>query len=144
MNFVNAIKIIRPKQWLKNTLIFIPNIAANSLTFDNFNNLCIVFVSFSLIVSSTYVLNDILDIASDRNHPTKKNRPVASGNISIWGAKILSIILFLTGFLIALRYDLAVIVILLLYVGVTIAYSIKLKYIKILDLLSIGFYLSSD
>lgn len=139
MNFVNAIKIIRPKQWLKNTLIFIPNIAANSLTFDNFNNLCIVFVSFSLIVSSTYVLNDILDIASDRNHPTKKNRPVASGNISIWGAKILSIILFLTGFLIALRYDLAVIVILLLYVGVTIAYSIKLKYIKILDLLSIGF-----
>ena len=139
MNFVNAIKIIRPKQWLKNTLIFIPNIAANSLTFDNFNNLCIVFVSFSLIVSSTYVLNDILDIASDRNHPTKKNRPVASGNISIWGAKILSIILFLTGFLIALRYDLAVIVILLLYVGVTIAYSIKLKYIKILDLLSISF-----
>ena len=139
MNFVNAIKIIRPKQWLKNTLIFIPNIAANSLTFDNFNNLCIVFVSFSLIVSSTYVLNDILDIASDRNHPTKKNRPVASGNISIWGAKVLSVILFLTGFLIALRYDSAVIVILLLYVGVTIAYSIKLKYIKILDLLSIGF-----
>lgn len=139
MNFVNAIKIIRPKQWLKNTLIFIPNIAANSLTFDNFNNLCIVFVSFSLIVSSTYVLNDILDIASDRNHPTKKNRPVASGNISIWSAKVLSVILFLTGFLIALRYDSAVIVILLLYVGVTIAYSIKLKYIKILDLLSIGF-----
>jgi len=139
MNFVNAIKIIRPKQWLKNILIFIPNIAANTLTFDNFKNLCIVFIAFSLIVSSTYVLNDILDIASDRNHPTKKNRPVASGNISILSAKVLSVILFLTGFLIALRYDLAVIVILLLYVGVTIAYSIKLKYIKILDLLSIGF-----
>jgi len=139
MNFVNAIKIIRPKQWLKNIMIFIPNIAANTLTFDNFKNLCIVFIAFSLIVSSTYVLNDILDIASDRNHPTKKNRPVASGNISILSAKVLSVILFLTGFLIALRYDLAVIVILLLYVGVTIAYSIKLKYIKILDLLSIGF-----
>ena len=139
MNFVNAIKIIRPKQWLKNTLIFIPSIAANSLTFDNFNNLCVVFISFSLIVSSTYVLNDILDIASDRNHPTKKNRPVASGNISIWSAKVLSIILFLAGFLIALRYDSAVILIFLLYVGVTIAYSIKLKYIKLIDLLSIGF-----
>ena len=62
MNFVNAIKIIRPKQWLKNTLIFIPNIAANSLTFDNFNNLCIVFVSFSLIVSSTFVALTFLSL----------------------------------------------------------------------------------
>ena len=139
MNFVNAIKIIRPKQWLKNILIFIPNIAANTLTFDNFKNLCIVFIAFSLIVSSTYVLNDILDIESDREHPTKKNRPLASGNMSIGSAKVLSAILFLMGSFIALRYDLAVFVIIYIYAGVTIAYSIKLKYIKFMDLLSIGF-----
>jgi len=139
MNFINAIKIIRPKQWLKNVLIFIPNIASESLSFENFTILCIVFISFSLIVSSTYVLNDILDIESDREHPTKKNRPLASGNMSIGSAKVLSAILFLMGSFIALRYDLAVFVIIYIYAGVTIAYSIKLKYIKFMDLLSIGF-----
>jgi 4-hydroxybenzoate polyprenyltransferase len=139
MNFINAIKIIRPKQWLKNILIFIPNIASESLSFENFTILCIVFISFSLIVSSTYVLNDILDIESDREHPTKKNRPLASGNMSIGSAKVLSAILFLMGSFIALRYDLAVFVIIYIYAGVTIAYSIKLKYIKFMDLLSIGF-----
>lgn len=78
------IKQIRLHQWVKNFLILVPVIT--SLTFTNGQLLLVSFATvflFSLIASSVYIINDIIDVDNDRNHHEKKNRPVASGNISI-------------------------------------------------------------
>ena len=91
------IKVLRINQWSKNLLIFVVMFAANSINFTNVSILSILFFSFSLIVSSTYIFNDLVDIQSDQNHPSKKNRPLASGKLSKNKGVIIMIILFFTG-----------------------------------------------
>ena len=76
------IKVLRINQWSKNLLIFVVMFAANSINFTNVSILSILFFSFSLIVSSTYILNDLVDIQSDQNHPTK---------ITIWMGVVVAI-----------------------------------------------------
>ena len=79
------LKLIRIKDWLKNIIIFFPLIFSGYL-FDlsNYSNLVIGFISFSIVSSIVYILNDILDIERDKVHPTKKyTKPLASGRISI-------------------------------------------------------------
>ena len=75
------ISALRPHQWLKNILIFVPMLAAHQLDGHSFMQACLAFVCFSLIASSVYVLNDLLDLSADRMHPRKKNRPFAAGRI---------------------------------------------------------------
>ncbi|XGC82250.1 UbiA family prenyltransferase [Bdellovibrio bacteriovorus] len=89
------IKQIRPHQWVKNALVFLPALAGHKLFQDQYFLKCsLAFVSFSLAASFVYVLNDILDLSSDRNHHTKRKRPFASGNLPIrWGLFLLPILL---------------------------------------------------
>ena len=95
LKFVNILKIIRPYQWVKNILVFIPMLMAHQLTINNFILSIKAFIIFSLIASSIYVINDIVDVESDKKHPYKKFRPIASGLISIKKAIYSSGILFL-------------------------------------------------
>ena len=90
---INIIKIIRPHQWVKNILVFIPMLMSHQLNFDNFILSMKAFVIFSLVASSIYVINDIVDINSDKKHPYKKFRPLAAGLISHKQCKILVLIL---------------------------------------------------
>ena len=90
---INIIKIIRPHQWVKNILVFIPMLMSHQLNFDNFILSMKAFVIFSLVASSIYVVNDIVDINSDKKHPYKKFRPLAAGLISHKQCKILVLIL---------------------------------------------------
>ena len=90
----NYVQLLRIEQWLKNFVIFIPLFAYGEMNINDLLNLILVFVFFSFVVSSTYVLNDILDLESDSNHPIKNKRPLASGKISIKKAKFVLIIFF--------------------------------------------------
>jgi 4-hydroxybenzoate polyprenyltransferase len=135
MKFLN---ILRLNQWIKNGVIFTAFFTAGNLNLINFVTLIKVFISFSLIVSSTYILNDLLDIKSDQNHPIKKNRPIASGLIDLNTAKFLMIVVFTIGKIIIFITSKNLIIYTTLYVFLTIFYSLKLKFVKYFDLLSIS------
>jgi hypothetical protein len=80
---IEYINEIRMYQWVKNTLVFIPALLAHVMNFEIFTSLTLTFFVFGLLASSVYVMNDILDLHSDRMHPRKKHRPIASGQIAI-------------------------------------------------------------
>ena len=131
------IKILRIEQWTKNLIIFFPAIlSSNFQTFNSFT-IYIIFLSFSLLASSTYILNDIKDVEQDRAHPEKKLRPLASGSLDIKVASIYAMILFFISLLIIYMVNYELIPLFFLYFGITVLYSSKLKYVKYLDFFSI-------
>ena len=83
LNFIYFFQIVRPYQWVKNILVFIPMLMSHQLTVNNFILSVKAFIIFSLIASCVYVINDIVDIKSDKKHPFKKKRPLAAGLINI-------------------------------------------------------------
>lgn len=139
------IKLIRVKHYIKNLLIFLPIIFSQRITdITALTKTLITFILFCISTSIIYVVNDIKDIDKDRNHPKKKNRPLASGKISIKQAIkviiILSIIL-ICGMVIFFRNNAYVMAIILVYIIMNMLYSMKLKNIPILDItiLATGF-----
>ena len=130
-------KSLRIEQWAKNLVIFFPILFAGQFDFEKAFILLIAFVSFSFIVSSTYIINDIIDIESDKTHPTKKLRPIASGKIEKKTWLMLSLSFFLTGSYALTQLNQTAYLLSLIYVVLTITYSFYLKYIKYLDLVTI-------
>jgi decaprenyl-phosphate phosphoribosyltransferase len=133
------LRLARPKQWLKNVLVVAAPGAAGVLTEpEAAKDTAIAFVCFCLVASATYYVNDALDAESDRMHPTKRNRPVASGAVSvrmaIAGGVILSILAIALSFL--ARPQLALV--LVAYLVLTVAYSAWLKHEAVLDLAAVA------
>ncbi len=130
-----AIEALRPQQWLKNTLIFLPILAAQELTRPaTVLAAGIAFLSFSLIASASYVLNDRLDVERDRAHPSKRLRPFASGRLPLAAAPLISISLLALGFGIAGAFlPRQFVAVLFLYLLLTVAYSVKLKGAVLID-----------
>jgi len=127
---------LRPRQWLKNLLVFGAPAAAGQLThrLPLLDGLA-AFAVFCLAASGTYCLNDVVDREADRRHPVKRDRPIASGVVSVRlavgvGGALLA--LAMAGSAAIGRPRLALVV--AIYVGVTIAYSLWLKHEPILDL----------
>lgn len=135
MRIISAIRI---EQWLKNCLIFVPYFLVGTYSKDMVLQLVQIFFGFSLIVSSTYIVNDLKDIESDKNHPEKKHRAIASGYLNQKYWLFISFTLFLMGFLIIFITNSEVIMVTGLYVILTISYSFKFKYIKFVDLFIIS------
>ena len=141
----NYLKLIRINQWVKNSFVFLPIFFAGELLNTQlFIKTIIGFFIFSFIASSIYVINDYADVESDRLHPEKKKRPIASGAVS----KNEALIVFL--FLIAVSYLMCWLwgnwktaVVVSTYFVINIAYSFKLKHIAIIDvmIIAIGFLL---
>ena len=144
----------RPKQWAKNVLVFVAPAAAGVLNpADGLYYLRLTlfgFVAFCMVSSATYILNDILDVESDRAHPTKRTRPIAAGVVPIPTAIVAAVVLFAAGVGVALfnkgldespNWALAGIV--AGYAALTTLYSFWLKRIAVIDLvvLSAGFIL---
>ena len=131
---------IRVHQWAKNSLLFLPVIMAHQFT--NVNMLVAVlwaFTSFSFCASAVYILNDLLDIETDRKHPIKKNRPLASGLMSIETAAALIFLFLLISVFIAIKMlSTAFLIILIVYMISTTAYSIILKQIMLIDVIVLG------
>ena len=92
------IRLIRPHQWIKNLVVLFPIFFGKALgNIESLYEGCITMIAFSFIASSIYCLNDIVDVADDRRHPKKRNRPLASGKISIaQGYAIMGIMVILS------------------------------------------------
>lgn len=135
----NYLKLIRIKHWLKNGLVVLPLFFGREiLNVDKITSVILAFLIFSMISSIIYVINDINDIENDRNHPTKKDRPLASGKISIKNAiLVLILLLILSTSLIIYLYNkttnIYIILIPTIYIVLNILYSLKLKQVPIID-----------
>ena len=134
---VALVRAMRPHQWVKNLLVFVPILLDHRLTQPEVvTRGALAFVAFSLAASGAYVLNDILDLEADRGHPTKRHRPFASGALSprvgYWLAPALIGTSLVVGAALATPGFLAL---LLLYIGLTTGYSAYLKRIVVLDVL---------
>ncbi len=133
---------MRPHQYIKNLFIFLPLFFALKITDTSLLlNAFIAFIAFSLTASAIYTLNDYRDIEEDRQHPKKKNRPLASGAISKSQAIIIMVVLGVAGFILMATLSLKGVGILTAYVMMNIAYSFYLKHVAILDvtIIAIGF-----
>tara|TARA_B100000900_G_scaffold415205_1_gene444229 strand:+ start:1154 stop:2014 length:861 start_codon:yes stop_codon:yes gene_type:complete len=135
-------KSLRMEQWVKNLLIFAPIIFAKQIEVNKLLDLIYCFFGFSLVVSSTYIINDLVDSESDKNHPTKKFRPIASGVLDkrIW--LVISFTSFLIGMFILYNIRISTVYYPLTYCFITFSYSFLLKYKKFLDILSIAILFS--
>ncbi|HVO65930.1 MAG TPA: decaprenyl-phosphate phosphoribosyltransferase [Syntrophales bacterium] len=137
-------KILRPTQWLKNLMLFFPPFLAGVLLEKGEAVKGVVpIISFCLASSSTYVLNDIIDREKDLHHPRKKHRAIPSGKISLPVASILAVALLAAALFIGFLCNITFFVILLIYLLVSLSYSLKLKELPIIDLfcISAGFIL---
>lgn len=133
------LKVFRVHQWLKNALLFVPLIAAHSLSnMTAVTHLIQAFIAFSLCASSVYITNDLLDLSSDRRHPRKKNRPFASGNVSILLGCILAPALLVSSFVMAWHVTLDFFIWLGVYFVITTAYSFSLKKLVLVDCLALA------
>ena len=88
------LKLIRVKHYIKNMLLFIPIVFSHAITRSNVKAACFGFLAFSFMASTIYIINDIKDVKNDRNHPTKKNRPIASGEVSMVKAGVIAVLMF--------------------------------------------------
>lgn len=135
---------MRPHHYIKNLFIFLPLFFAIKITdTELFTNAFIAFIAFSFTASAVYILNDYHDIEEDRQHPKKKNRPLALGAISKTQAIGIMAVLFVAGFALMASLSLKAMAILAVYVVMNIAYSLHLKHVTILDvvIIAIGFVL---
>ncbi len=131
--------LLRVPQWIKNSFLFIPLFFAGEL-FDTqkLTQVLIAFMSFCLVASSIYILNDMRDADSDRKHPEKKFRPIAAGKVSVQVAWVVMLICGITGFSLAWWLDEAFTIILAVYFVLNFTYSLGLKRVAILDLMIVA------
>lgn len=128
------IRAMRPHQWIKNLLVFVPLIASHKVDdWPSATSATLGFMSFSLCAASVYLLNDLLDLSSDRHHPTKRMRPLAAGRISIASGTALIPLLLASAFAISLLLPSEFALLLGSYYLLTLAYSMRLKQVMMLD-----------
>jgi 4-hydroxybenzoate polyprenyltransferase len=135
---------LRPKQWLKNCLLFFGLIYSLHLTdLDLVARALLGFAAFCCISSAGYVFNDFRDLESDLIHPTKRFRPLASGELPRWAGGLTAVVLLLAGLGLAWSLGPSFTLACLAYLALTIAYSLWLKNVVIVDLfaLAAGFVL---
>lgn len=127
-------RAIRVHHWLKNVLVFVPLLAAHHI-FDLPLLLRAIgaFIAFGLCASSSYLLNDLFDLESDRAHPVKRTRPLAGGDFSVRAALVCTPLLLASGLLLGATLSGLVARLLLLHFAVTLAYSYRFKQTAILD-----------
>ncbi len=133
------VRALRPHQWLKNALVFLPILAAHVLTVQTITAAFLAFVAFSLTASSVYVLNDLLDLAADRAHPRKRSRPFASGRVPILHGLVMAPLLLISALVIALAFLPSLfLLVLFLYYVVTTLYSFVLKRLLVIDICALA------
>jgi 4-hydroxybenzoate polyprenyltransferase len=134
-----ALTLLRPEQWTKNLFIVAPLFfTPPALSLATVAIVAAGVLSFSLLASAIYIVNDYLDREADRNHPTKARRPLAAGTVSVSVAFALLILLLTGGFLLALWLSPVFAAVGAAYVVMNLAYSLRLKHVAIVDVLIIA------
>jgi 4-hydroxybenzoate polyprenyltransferase len=134
--------LIRPEHWVKNLFLFIPAFFSARLTEPMvFEHASIAFCAFCCIASAVYVLNDLVDAPHDRQHPLKKDRPIARGVMSAWQGVAVMTVLLGIGFGLTLLLNTETLILGLSYLVINVFYSFYLKHIALVDisLISLGF-----
>jgi len=135
-----VIRALRPKQWLKNTLVVAAPLAAGVLTDPStWIPLVVAFVTFSAASSGVYLVNDALDVESDRAHPTKRYRPIASGELRLPVAVAIACVLLVAApvaafFLVTPGLALVLVV----YEVLQVSYCVWLKHIPVIDIVVVS------
>lgn len=133
------LKLLRVPQWIKNLFVFVPLVFSKHLFHpDYFNEVMLGFIAFCFTSSMVYVMNDLVDIEADRNHPVKKNRPLPSGQIKTISAVVIAAILAAAVLFLAMYLNLQFGLVLLGYIIINILYSFLLKHMVIIDIMSIA------
>ena len=144
-NLSKYIQLIRPEQWIKNLFVLAPVLFAGKiLQHEALFPSLIAMISFCLVSSAVYCINDAADAEADRHHSKKRTRPVASGAISRINAFLTAILLFACSILLSWAFiDHSTMFVLASYLVINIGYTFWLKYIAIIDIciIAIGFLL---
>lgn len=136
------LKAMRPHQWAKNILIFVPLLLSHQLTPAKILTALLAFLCFSLTASSAYIVNDLLDIDADRRHPRKRLRPFAAGDLGGLAGAVLTVLFLLAAFTGARLINEPFFLWLGVYLAATLAYSFWLKRIALVDVLMLaGLYI---
>jgi 4-hydroxybenzoate polyprenyltransferase len=130
------VRLLRPHQWVKNVLVFVPLVLAHAVTdLHRLGAVLVAFVTFCFCASAVYVLNDLFDLEADRQHPTKRRRPLAAGALPIPVGLGLSLALVLASFGLSLAVLPPVFAgMLALYLVLTTAYSLYFKRVPLTDI----------
>ncbi|KSU59140.1 MULTISPECIES: decaprenyl-phosphate phosphoribosyltransferase [Gordonia] len=138
------IKAVRPRQWVKNVLVLAAPLAAGNITdVSVLGSAGIAFVAFCLAASSIYLVNDAMDVESDRNHPTKRFRPIAAGVVPVTLAYVLAVVLLVGSIGIAFLANWQTAVVIAIYLVIQLGYCFGLKNQAVIDIciVSSGFLL---
>jgi 4-hydroxybenzoate polyprenyltransferase len=139
VNLRDAIQLMRPRQWTKNLVVLAAIIFSDQLfNLSHAITIALAFVSFCLVSSALYALNDVVDAERDRLHPIKKERPVASGRMTPSTALAISAVLSVLGIVLGWTIGVYFFMALGVYVALQLLYSFGLKNIAIVDLLLIS------
>ena len=129
------LKAVRPHQWAKNVLILVPLVLAHTLNVHAIAEVILAFVCFSLCASASYIVNDLLDVDADRRHPKKRFRPFAAGDLPASTGLLIALIFLAAAFIAAHFLPPTFTGWLLLYTASTLAYSLYLKRVVLVDVI---------
>lgn len=133
------VKQLRPHQWVKNALVLVPLLAAHRvLDFQAIWMSVLAFVCFSVLASTVYVLNDLIDFESDRRHPSKRRRPFASGDLPLISGFVILPLLGLLALALSFMLPWQFQMIAATYFGLNLLYSFKLKEAIVIDVVLLG------
>jgi 4-hydroxybenzoate polyprenyltransferase len=133
--WVNALRVY---QYAKNTLVFVPLVTAHQMSLPALGAAMLAFLAFSACASGAYLMNDLLDLAADRQHPTKRHRALAAGDLPIASALIAIPVLWLGAFAASFCISGVFVAVLAAYLATTIAYSLLLKRKMLLDVVTLA------
>src|SRR6201996_6854828 len=134
-----VLKAIRPRQWVKNVLVVAaPVAAAGRGVRYNYGEVAtevgVAFVVFSLAASAIYLVNDVRDVEADREHPTKRYRPIAAGVVPEWLAYVLAAVLGTASLAISWWLTPNLAVVMAIYIGIQLGYCFGLKHQAVIDI----------
>jgi 4-hydroxybenzoate polyprenyltransferase len=139
----HLLRAMRPRQWLKNLLVFVPMLAGHVLTGTAFLRSLAAFAAFCLCASSAYLLNDLLDVEDDRQHPAKRHRPIAAGLLPAPIALAASAVLATMALALAAWTAPLLLLVVLIYFFATVIYSGWLKRLMMVDIVTLALLYSA-
>ena len=139
MKIRHLLKLARPKHWIKNIIVLFPVVFALKMgQLDAWIKAAVTAAGFCLVSSAVYILNDIHDRHRDREHPKKRNRPIASGDVSVGVAIFLAVGFLAGGLLVTANVNVVAVVVVASYVVLQIAYTFALKHKMLVDVMCIA------
>ena len=143
----DALRLLRPLQWVKNGLVFLPFLFALDIAWSVdaleevpqlIGSLAVVFVGFCTLSSGVYVFNDLMDRNADRAHPRKRNRPIASGRVGVPAAFLLIAVLSAVGLVAMWFAGLPLLLVAAIYLAINVAYCLGGKNLVLLDVFAVA------